>query len=76
VTRLEALAAKITGEATAAPVVAASASASAASSGNDLSGAYMEKVEPTLEALTKAAGALGVDLISNVTAMFVASAKN
>jgi len=76
VTRLEALAAKITGEATAAPAKPVSAPASSAASGKDLSGAYQEKVGPTLEELTKAAAALGVDLISNVTAMFVTAANN
>jgi hypothetical protein len=76
VTRLEALAAKVTGEPTpaakAAPVQAAS---SGAASGTDLSGAFAKAVSPLYADLEKAAEP-HVDCVKAVAAMFIGSCKN
>ena len=79
VTRLEALAATLTnGDAAPAQSVkqpAAATAAAAAPTGSDLSGEFSAKLLPALEALEKATEALGVDLLKNMVAMFVAAAK-
>jgi hypothetical protein len=76
VTRLEALAAKVTGEpAGAAQAAPKQAAAGGAPSGTDLSVAYAQALSPLYAELEKAAEP-HVECVKTVTGMFIAACKN